>query len=264
MEKILDFKSSVVLPSDFIDINPKRMIYACGDGMGGPDKDVLDETNVEAYSKLGYNIFCCVDEYSADIQKNKEYLINNLNAVLCILTGDNSIDYPILERLFQNSIDLIKTDDRRFFPPSHLTYKILKIDGDCTVPNLRINGSTGYVVRDGKAVAAGNKIPPDLGWKYPNFLEKGRIQNNIVYTKREVRDEDKAESNKLLEDQNTLLLEFDYTLNIPEIQRKLNGARRNSWVNWRKKHPLGGSSTKKNKKNKKRRHKHKTSCKPKY
>jgi hypothetical protein len=135
--RIIQFKDAPsYLPNMFIPIEPKNMIYAAGDGYGGFMKNGADmeKTNIECFSKLGYNIFCCSETDIPDsLRDNINYLQEHpeLNVILCILTGDNSVDYPILQRLFDNSLSLISTDDKRVYPSATLAFSMLKLGGIC-------------------------------------------------------------------------------------------------------------------------------------
>jgi len=134
-ERVLLFKkatsASFNIPLKFLTVSPKRMIFASGDAYGGwSDKNKAAKdglTNIEAFSKLGYNVFVCIEHET----KNLEYLRSHpeLNIVVCILIDDYKIDYDILRKLFKNSIDEFATDDSRFYPDSYTTFTILKKNG---------------------------------------------------------------------------------------------------------------------------------------
>lgn len=180
-ERILNFRDeNIRLPKQFRNIQPKRIIYAAGDVFGGPKKNLNDEniTNIEAYSKLGYNIFCCTGMEDTNIS----YLMNypELNIVLCILTGTDNIDYPILERLFKNSIDEINTDDTRFYPSAKTCFILLKTGGVCKnvsipyqiAPNKRSKYSPERFRKDG-----------DMRWGFPNFIQIEKKGHNVTFEK---------------------------------------------------------------------------------
>lgn len=174
--RILEFTSlskELTLPENFASVEKKRMIYACGDAKGGVDKRNTRLTNIEAYSNIGFNVFCCVGKDPANVA----YLTSKpeLNVVLCIMTGHKYIDYLILERLFPNMLDLIATDDRRFYPPSETAFAILKVGGVCeNVPRYFI---TGTIMTNGR------EYSEDLQWGLPNFsIEK--LSNNLVTLKK--------------------------------------------------------------------------------
>ena len=167
--RILEFKSlsdELSPPENFAAVDKKHMIYACGDAKGGfdkSDKELYKLTNIEAFSNIGFNVFCCVGKNPDNIA----YLTSKpeLNVVLCILTGHKYIDYLILERLFPNMLDLIATDDRRFYPPSETAFAILKVGGVCeNVPRYFITGAV---------MTNGSEYSEDLQWGLPNFsIEK--------------------------------------------------------------------------------------------
>jgi len=161
-KRIIDFSSgNNTLPEEFIPLETKRMIYACGDAYGGFVKggNNLKKTNIEVFSKLGFNVFCCVGKSSNNI----DYLTSKpeLNIVLCILTGNVDIDYPILEDLFPNMLDLISTDDIRFYPSAKVAFTMLKNGGICE------KVSRAYVVKG--TVYSGRVYPGDFQWGNPNF-----------------------------------------------------------------------------------------------
>jgi hypothetical protein len=177
-----DNGDSLRLPSRFKNESPKWMIYAAGDAWGAYFNNnsrnaSLGISNIEAFSKKGYNIFCCVG--LSDINLN--YLAEHpeLNVVLCILTGDNTQDYEILNQLFYNSIDLIDTDDTRFYPSSDVAYNILVNGGICIrMPKLLRTGSKAKRIfykknSSGKNLFAimGRNVTADLGWVSPRFRE---------------------------------------------------------------------------------------------
>jgi hypothetical protein len=183
MNRVIDFsKKNAVLPSDFINVKPKRMIYAAGDAFGGFDKQnnaTRRLTNIEAFTKLGFNIFCCGDFVESD--ENIQYLKNHpeLNIVLCILTGDNKVDFSILQTLFKNSLDEINTDDIRFYPDSKTVFEMLKLGGVSLKVHQRfIIGQT----KNTKRVMPW--MPYDLGWGEPNFkiIEQTARSYNFVKT----------------------------------------------------------------------------------
>ena len=143
--KILDFSDEYVnLPMAFHNEDPKWMIYAAGGGMGTYYERNTNNTNIEDFYKKGYNIFCShhedfhlsTNENSNDKllrNPNIKYLMEHpkMNIVLCILTGDSKKDYTILKKLFKSSIQLIDTDDLRFYPPADVAYDILDENGLC-------------------------------------------------------------------------------------------------------------------------------------
>jgi len=168
MNRIVDFSiSNPVLPSKFIDVPRKRMIYAAGDAWGGFDKQNANRglTNIEAFTKLGFNIFCCKDSPS-ESDDNLVYLNKHpdLNIVVCILTGINKVDFPILRTLFKNSLEEINTDDTRFYPDSESVFEMLKHGG----VSLRVHSRfiIGQTKNTHKAIPW---MPFDLGWGEPNF-----------------------------------------------------------------------------------------------
>lgn len=174
--RILDFSgpNNPILPEGFI---ARQMIYACGDGYGGFDKDpnYKSTTNIEAFAELGFNVFCCLQRDDANI----EYLTSHpeLNVVLCITTGISDVDFPILEQLFPKSLDLISTDDTRFYPSAKTAFAMLKMGGICD----RV--SRVYIIKG--AVLSGRVYEGDFQWGMPNFsIEKIEPTRRIVTLKK--------------------------------------------------------------------------------
>lgn len=162
MDRLINFsKENPVLPISFKGVEIKRMIYAAGDSYGGFNKQNSNDTNIEAFTNLGFNVFCCVDLEEGN--KNLVYLNTHpeLNIVVCILTGNNKVDFSILRAIFRNSLDEINTDDSRFFPHSMTSFEMLKKDGVCYKVHQRF--ITG---QDKKGQSW---MPVDLGWGEPNF-----------------------------------------------------------------------------------------------
>jgi hypothetical protein len=168
-ERISDIRIPVghfiKLPARFVDVEPKRMIYACGDAMGGKDKSGdLSITNIEAYSKEGFNIFVCV----GDDDRNMHYLSEHpeLNIMLILLSGNPRADFVRLRKAFTGVLDTIDTDDHRVFPDSQTTFHMLKKEG--TAQNV-----FHYIV-------FGNQYrPADGGWGEPNFKHT-KININVL------------------------------------------------------------------------------------
>jgi hypothetical protein len=178
-QRVLDFSKDPILPEAFKGVDIRRIIYASGDANGGSDKSInMDMTNIEAYSKEGYNIFCCVEVDERN--DNVVYLNNNkeLNVVLCILTGNKEIDYKLLIQLFSGSIDLINTDDNRFYPGSRTCFELLKPGGKCRNVHRRfIVGQS----RNARVAAPFHKF--NSGWAKPNFEIEKQTYNTFTLTK---------------------------------------------------------------------------------
>lgn len=236
--RIIDFSNPKQLPENFTSVANKRMIYACGDQWGGFDKNVnsLKKTNIEEFSKIGFNIFCCVGVEPNNI----EYLRKNpyLNIVLCILTGDHTIDYPILERLFQNSLDCISTDDTRIYPSAKTSFTMLKLGGIAYRVHISYQ-VTGYIDLNGKIYES------DFKWGSPNFTEQENIDNLLTFKK--ISD---------IFDPNAKYIDTRYpntSRNRRLVERLVeqdnyhNRRLRDSWKDWRNKHPLGGGKLRYNK-----------------
>jgi hypothetical protein len=189
-ERVLDFSKNPVLPVAFKGVNNRRIIYAAGDGYEGFIKRGNTRvTNIESFSKNRYNIFCCAE--MDDTNANIVYLNNHkeLNVVVCMLTGNEEIDYTLLVKLFRGSVDIINTDDKRFYPDSRTCFEILKPGGKCLNVHRRfIVGQT----RNNRVAARFHKF--NSGWANPNFeMEKqdsmftltktGRVFNENTDTK---------------------------------------------------------------------------------
>lgn len=228
--RILDFSSGdVALPEEFTALEKKRMIYACGDAFGGFTKagNNMKKTNIEVFSKLGFNVFCCVGKSSDNI----DYLASkpDLNVVLCIMTGNKDIDYPILERLFPSMLELISTDDTRFYPSAEVAFTMLKVGGFCE------KVSKAYIIKG--FVSGGRVYPGDFKWGMPNFS----IENS-----------DKGQRHFILKKDGKIFnTSARFTNNVPNnisnnerLARRLQNSfnsellvnpevARQSWVNWR-------------------------------
>jgi len=171
--RILDFSKSPTLPRSFKNVKECSIIYASGDGFGGFDKNgnYRAITNIEAFYKEGYNIFCCAE--ISDDNENIRYLKDNkdLNVVLCILTGDTKTDFRQLIKLFEGAIDVINTDDVRFYPDSKTCFKLLKVGGICKRVHKR------FIVGQSKNTLIAAPFQSfNSGWAEPNFIivEKGK------------------------------------------------------------------------------------------
>ena len=236
--RIIDFSIPKQLPENFTSIANKRMIYACGDGGGGFDKvnaNSLKKTNIEEFSKIGFNIFCCIGVEPNNI----EYLRKNpyLNIVLCILTGDHTKDYPILERLFQNSLDCISTDDTRIYPSAKTSFTMLKLDGIAYRVHISYQ-VTGYIDQNGKIYES------DFQWGSPNFTEQENIGNLLSFKKISAIFDPNA---KYIDKRSP------NTSRNEKIAKRLGELynnqknRKKTWNDWRNKHPLGGGKLRYNK-----------------
>lgn len=175
---------------------PKRMIYAAGDAFGGPNKHNTSKTNIQAYTELGYNIFCYCCPPLDETNQNILYLNAHpeLNILVCLLTGDNAIDFPILQSIFNNSLDEINTDDPRFYPNSKTAFEMLKPGGIC------INVHQRFVIGQYKPF-----YPFDSGWGEPNLTTLAYENNRFSFRKSGIvyRDEtDFSEFRKIQEQRN--------------------------------------------------------------
>ena len=184
-ERIIEFSKysvdDIYLPKKFKYEEPKWIIYAAGDGRGGYfEGRSSDITNIEVFSKKGYNIFCCIGKE----KENIEYLTKHpkLNVVICILEGEDKTkdDYAKLKKLFNDSIDLIDTDDTRFYIPSDIAYDLLVSNGIClnVVKNIREDSKhKNYRNSNGRLLAhRGYNRIGDKGWEGSKFRE---VQDNM-------------------------------------------------------------------------------------
>lgn len=177
MNRLIEFcKENPVLPSPFKDVEKKHMIYAAGDAYGGFNKQNNSQTNIEAFTNLGFNVFCC-----AELEASNENLVYlnahpELNIVVCILTGNNKVDFPILRALFRNSLEEINTDDNRFYPDSKTSFEMLKKGGVCNKVHQR------FII--GQDKKGPSWMPVDLGWGEPNFkiIDQQRWTYNFTKT----------------------------------------------------------------------------------
>ena len=226
--RIIDFRTDAVLPEEFVAVEPKHMIYACGDGYGGFVKgsNYLEQTNIEAFSKIGFNVFCCLFQDKSNI----DYLVANpeLNVVLCIITGNPDIDNPIFARLFTGLLSVICTDDKRFYPSAQISFTMLKVGGICDRVSVPI-----HVV--GTINAAGHIYSGDPGWGVPNFaLVKLDGTNRHIATFQKAG----AEFNTSAKFKNNRPPNTSRNNAIAKgLQQMYNrdyARRQDSWANWRK------------------------------
>ena len=166
-KRILDFSKDPVLPGSFKNVKECSIIYAAGDAFGGFDKmgNYTSITNIEAFYEQGYNIFCCAE--ISDDNENIKYLNDNkdLNVLLCILTGDNKTDFKQLIKLFEGAIDVINTDDVRFYPDSKTCFRLLKVGGICKRVHKRF-----LVGQSRNNLRAAHFHRFNSGWAEPNFI----------------------------------------------------------------------------------------------
>jgi hypothetical protein len=196
------------LPDNFISFEQKKMIYASGDGYGGYKKpkynNINKKTNIECFSQSpnNFNVFCCLEMETNNI----EYLIANpkLNIVLCILTGDKNIDENTLNYLFNNSLSVISTDDKRLYPSAKLSFSMLKVEGICE--NLRYDKLIGSFNHDTLKI---DEKDYDKYWGEPNFT---RDDHNLEIFKKT--------SDKFIEDTNVDIYEQMYISNLVEELNK--------------------------------------------
>lgn len=158
--------SDVELPRSFQTVKSKQMMYAAGDGIRYSNNSRI-VSDIERLSPLGFNIFVCLSmkERGNSVDSNLQFLKENpsLNVVLCLITGNKYMDYPILERLFPGTIQRISTDDIRFYPSSELAFHMLVNNGVCEQVHIP------FVVT-GK-IYHGVALTEDWGWGEPNFRE---------------------------------------------------------------------------------------------
>ena len=228
--RILHFTNKTIrLPTIFVDVNPKQMIYAAGDGLGGFDKEEKNinnkKTNIEIFTQLGFNIFVCAAYEKTNIQ----YIRDNheLNIVLCIITGDNTIDYPILNTLFFNMIDIINTDDTRIYPSCKTAFNMLKHGGVCENVQKKLIDNCWKLNFDEEKINEKSNIS--------SFTKRDQIFMNATATANTNTNENAT-----------------YNKNIKQ--------RKNSWKIWHNKHPYTGGKRTKTFKNKRKTNKRQKYC----
>jgi len=227
--RVLIFKNiTLELPEAFASVEHKRMLYACGDSIRNSDR----KTNIQKGTEMGYNIFCCA---LAD-PTNISYLTSNpqLNIVLCVLTGNKEIDFPILESLFANKLVEINTDDVRYYPSAKTCFTMLKRDGICKKVSIPLH-VTGYIDVNG------NIYPEDLQWGMPNFnlLESNNAPRYAVFKKNSEEFQPQAifrNSKPPNTSRNETIAKK--LMQIYNAQKKRNNIARKSWAEWHKNHPL--------------------------
>lgn len=225
-----------VLPERFVSVKSKRMIYASGDGYGGfvKGENYMSKTNIQAFAELGFNVFCCVEKNPGNIT----YLTENpdLNIVLCIMTGIQDIDYPILEQLFQNSLDIISTDDTRFFPSAKVSFAMLKVGGICD------KVSTAYIIKG--SILSGTVHVGDFQWGMPNFSIESREKSGKIITLKKVGTTFNSNAKYV----NNVPNNTSHNENIARKLQNLYSAKNNftekSWANWRTRRAKKGGAKK--------------------
>jgi len=135
--RIIDFrKDELILPDNFFSISDRKILLAAGDGYH--DRAGCDLYQYAIYHKRKYghehtfNIFCCKYDYNPEgLSQNISYLMDNpkLNIILCLFDIGNASHLEKLLNLFENSINIISTDDLRVHIPMINAYKLLINDG---------------------------------------------------------------------------------------------------------------------------------------
>lgn len=223
--RILDFSAGqLLLPEEFVALKKKRMIYACGDGYGGFVKggNYKSKTNIEAFSKLGFNVFCCVGKDPANIA----YLSSkpNLNMVLCIMTGNKETNYSILEQLFPNMLDLISTDDTRFYPSAKVAFSMLKVGGICE------KVSRAYIIKG--SVWDGRVFPGDFQWGMPNFSIESLEKARHIVTLKKVGTKFNSNAKYANNIQNNTSHNENIARRLQNLYTFKNALANRSWANW--------------------------------
>jgi len=172
-KRILDFRknSRLMLPCDFLTLDKRKMILACGDGYGHGYQKKID---LIKYNNEGFNIYCCSPDYNVNgLRLNIEYLKSkfDLNIILCLFDIYDTTHLNKLVELFHNSINYITTDDFAYNIPMIYSYQLLSKEGLIDQIDIR------------------NKTYLNLG--YTKELMNGLFEhkNDRLYKKMKTRDE---------------------------------------------------------------------------
>ena len=237
MNNVIDFSKPLPDMSKLLTAPDYKMIYAAGDGIGGyPNNNSRFSkiSNIEFFSQSGYNIFCCLDHDYRSYDKNIIFLRDHPELILCYLTGDDSVDFPILQKIFKNTISLIDTDDFRIYPDSKTCFEMLKPGGQC----INVNHRFVFGISEEKRTAV-PFIHYDNGWGEPNFIMDERKGNKFTFTKKGTVFTDNTDISKLQK------IQEKNNSNAANIERKKNANEwREIYVNKTKKlQKKGGKST---------------------
>ena len=194
-EKILDFRlpiEQIIIPEKFNFIDNRRMILYAGDGYRPRNKSRRYVTDIEYFtsrspntagrSRNNFNIFCCLYDYSTvNFRRNIQYLSQHpeLNIIICLIDCYNPYQLDKFSLIFNNSINLICSDDIRSGIPSNIAYDILvdNLDDEIVLPqynNLVPNISGGGII-DRIFTSTNNRFIEDFTEKknlyrdYPNI-----------------------------------------------------------------------------------------------
>jgi len=214
-----------ILPEQFVSVKSKRMIYACGDGYGGfiKGENYKSKTNIQAFTELGFNIFCCVEENPGNISYLTEH--PELNIVLCIMTGIDDVDFPILGQLFPNCLDLISTDDTRFYPTAKTAFTMLKVGGLCD----RV--SSVYIIKG--SVLSGTVHAGDFQWGLPNFRIESIERTRKIITLKKVGTIFNSSAKYVNNLPNNTSRNENIARRLQNVYNAKNAFIEKSWANWR-------------------------------
>jgi len=163
-ERIIDFSNeTLVLPSFYQNMKEKNILLYAG-----------DEKNDLKKSEFGWNIFCCLPhpDNQGWLQENLDFLQQNpdLQIILCLINLDNIIEITNFSSLFEESIDIIKSDWGIIFIPEKIVWLLLKPNGFCFIMEDQINMAEKYY----KKMRTRNKIQY---YNYHKYLEYSNFTN---------------------------------------------------------------------------------------
>ena len=155
-ERIIDFSNeTLILPSFYQNMKEKNILLYSG-----------NEKNDLKKSEFGWNIFCCLprSDNQCWLQENLDFLQQNpdLQIILCLIDLDNIIEITNFSSLFEESIDIIKSDWGIIFIPEKIAWLLLKPNGFCFIMEDQINMAEKYY----KKMRTRNKI------QYYNYQSK--------------------------------------------------------------------------------------------
>ena len=134
-ERILDFSkdlSEIKIPEMFKQNKEVNVMLTAGDSISWFGEFKSGELNLVSMPPYGWNVFCCLgfdSGYSSELKKNIDYLISNpgLNVLLCLIDLTDMHQCIKFGKFFEGKVDKIDSHDKRWYLPSHICYKILKL-----------------------------------------------------------------------------------------------------------------------------------------
>uniref|UniRef100_A0A6C0JNH9 Uncharacterized protein n=1 Tax=viral metagenome TaxID=1070528 RepID=A0A6C0JNH9_9ZZZZ len=125
--RIMNFAiGNPLLPDFFPSIVSRRMLLYSGDEMS---KGSILNLQLSEPEQGGWNIFCCLgNNGTGNFSKNLEYLKQHqeLQIILCLIDLGNISELTNFSSLFEESIDIIKSDWGAMYIPERIVWTLLK------------------------------------------------------------------------------------------------------------------------------------------